>query len=538
MKKIITILLAALLAVGTVGFSACRKTVGKDEINAGTGENGKLEIVCQEAGFGLDWLKSIGRGFSKKYNIDVVVTSSTNSSEIISNADARQSEYDIIMTVGSHYKLADGGDLADISGVYAATPDGESEPIAKKMNQNIYQRIQREDGKFYSMNWVNSLDGIFYNKTTLDTLFGKEGWALPNTTDELLALCDRIKNEKSDRAYAFSSSTGVPYWDYSLYAWAAQYSGVDTYFDYYDIKYTDGSGNKQTATSYNQLAASYAGREKALHVIETIAKKSNGYMHTLADSMNYLQAQDAFAGAGFRGDNKLCAFIVSGDWMENELSDTLARNPQEIGMLRTPILSEITETFAAPDNTMSDKALSLIVSEVDKNSTLEQVNAALAASDDAKVNIDSIGKATYDRIVEARRVVYTATMDHMMSIPVTAKNMDNAKKFLIYFASDEAGQIYAGEMNGRTFIYGYEPELTDETSFFTRSVREYGDYIPVYTDYSSPYVYNGNLRFLAVNDRYLKFFNGTDDAAGVEEDIAKFWTDNWQTVVNGGLTLG
>ena len=101
MKKIITILLAALLAVGTVGFSACRKTVGEEEISEGTGENGKLEIVCQEAGFGLDWLKSIGRGFSKKYNVDVVVTSSTNSSEIISNADARQSEYDIIMTVGS-----------------------------------------------------------------------------------------------------------------------------------------------------------------------------------------------------------------------------------------------------------------------------------------------------------------------------------------------------------------------------------------------------------------------------------------------------
>lgn len=527
MKKTLAVLLAGVIGVSVFAFAGCKKETGKDTIQGGTGENGTLNISCKEAGYGLDWLKNIARAYSEKYDVTVNVYSSVNSSEVITKADSRQSEYDIIMTVGSQFKLADGGDLVDLSDVYNATPEGESKTIAEKMNPYYYQQLLRDDGTIYTMNWVNALDGIFYNKTMLDKYV--PGWEMPNTTDELKELCNDVK---ATGQYAFSATSGTNYWDYVIYVWAAQYCGVDTYFDYFNITYRDEDGTAHKAeTSYTQLSAAIEGREKAVDYAAEILNMDNGYVHQQAKSMNYLQAQVAFAGNGYRSDKTECAFIVSGDWMEFELSQYLAKNPQDIGLMRTPILSSIVETL---DNTaMTDAELSQLVSFIDAGKTYEEVKA--------ESGWGTLTEKDYNKVRDARNIACTATMDHMVSIPVTCQNieggeqkLDNAKKFLIFMASDEAGEIYANTLDGRSLIYGYTPDTSD-VSYFTQTVLDFGAYTPVYVDYSSPYVYNGGLRYVAVNERYLNLMNG-QTADSVNAAMTKHWTDNWQTIVNAGLS--
>ena len=128
-----------------------------------------------------------------------------------------------------------------------------------------------------------------------------------------------------------------------------------------------------------------------------------------------------------------------------------------------------------------------------------------------------------------------ATMDHQMSMPITAKNQDNAVKFVLYMLSDEGQKIYSDVLGGRGMVYGYEvpEEDLNAASYMIKSINWLGNYRPVFCDYSSAYVYAGGLRYYAVNDRYAQMQNGTD-AQTILAGVRQHWTDNWSTVVAGG----
>ena len=282
-----------MLACSAFVFASCKQNTGSEVISGGTGENGELEIVCRDAGYGLDWLRNIARAFSEQYDVNVTIDKSTNSGPDISLVLDGQSPYDIVMTVGSQHRAIDEGMVEDLTDtVYNKVPKGEEKTVADKMDQNYYNRLLREDGKIYNMNWCNSVSGIFYNQTMLDKYLDE--WELPNTTTELMTLCDRVKGENQ---YAFSLSTGSAYWDYMTYVWAAQYCGVQTYFDYYDIVYRDAEGKAHTAEEYDDLAAANEARALVLEFESQLLNSANGYVHKQAKSMDYLQSQIAFAGS-------------------------------------------------------------------------------------------------------------------------------------------------------------------------------------------------------------------------------------------------
>lgn len=520
MKRFLTVILAAMLACSAFVFASCKQNTGSEVISGGTGENGELEIVCRDAGYGLDWLRNIARAFSEQYDVNVTIDKSTNSGPDISLVLDGQSPYDIVMTVGSQHRAIDEGMVEDLTDtVYNKVPKGEEKTVADKMDQNYYNRLLRDDGKIYNMNWCNSVSGIFYNQTMLDKYLDE--WELPNTTTELMTLCERVKEAKQ---YAFSLSTGSAYWDYMTYVWAAQYCGVQTYFDYYDIVYRDADGKAHTAEKYDDLSAANEARALVLEFESQLLNSANGYVHKQAKSMDYLQSQIAFAGNGFRTDKTECAFIVSGDWMENELAQYLAKNPQTIGYMPTPVFSGIVAVL--DDKTMKDSELSELVGFIDADMSLEDIRKEEGWSD--------LTQHDYDKIAQARNMAYVATMDHMVTVPTTAKNKENAYNFLVFLASDQAGKIYADALEGRSLIYGYTPD-TSQSSFFTQTtVAAIEDCEPVYVDYSSPYVYLGGFRYIAVDNRYLNMYDGID-ASKIESDICAHWVKNWPTILESGL---
>ncbi len=465
MKRFLTVILAAMLACSAFVFASCKQNTGSEVISGGTGENGELEIVCRDAGYGLDWLRNIARAFSEQYDVNVTIDKSTNSGPDISLVLDGQSPYDIVMTVGSQHRAIDEGMVEDLTDtVYNKVPKGEEKTVADKMDQNYYNRLLRDDGKIYNMNWCNSVSGIFYNQTMLDKYLDE--WELPNTTTELMTLCERVKEAKQ---YAFSLSTGSAYWDYMTYVWAAQYCGVQTYFDYYDIVYRDAEGKAHTAEEYDDLAAA----------------------------------------------NEARALV---------LEQYLAKNPQTIGYMPTPVFSGIVAVL--DDKTMKDSELSELVGFIDADMSLEDIRKEEGWSD--------LTQHDYDKIAQARNMAYVATMDHMVTVPTTAKNKENAYNFLVFLASDQAGKIYADALEGRSLIYGYTPD-TSQSSFFTQTtVAAIEDCEPVYVDYSSPYVYLGGFRYIAVDNRYLNMYDGID-ASKIESDICAHWIKNWSTILESGL---
>lgn len=304
MKKIISIISAAVIAVSVFAFVGC-KGQETTEINQGDGSGGKLLITTAEAGFGTDWAREMATVFSATYNVDVSFAENRNSGELISYIESGQSKFDVVMPMSNAvFKVADQNKLVDLSDVYKTTPEGESEPISKKVNQDTYNMLLNEDNTIYAMPWSSPITGIFYNKNTLDTLFPENegGYTLPRTTDELIEFSQKVV--ATGEAYAFSMTTSQNYWDYMLFPWAAQYSGNDAFVDYFNLLYTNSAGEKVLAETYNDIKP--ASRLKALEVIEAIIGKGSGLVHQYAERMDYIDAQNALRGSRLKAIQK-CA---------------------------------------------------------------------------------------------------------------------------------------------------------------------------------------------------------------------------------------
>ena len=470
MKKIKFILAMLLMISMILPLAACGGGNGGDNWGNGGGAKGKtLTIVCFEAGFGTLWLEEMAEAFESAYGCTVKVKKSYISGELIALLNDNSVSDDIVMALGTMDSAQDKGYLVDLSDVYNSVPEGETQALKDKMTQSVYDKLLTDEGKIYQMNWANSVSSIILNRTVLDRIF-PDGYDIPNTTDELIAFADAIKETG---VYPFSISTSISYWDYLYYVWWAQYDGYEKYTDYYYGIYhqqnADGTVSRVKDTA--GLVLENPGRVKSLQVASTLLNKNNGYMHKYADSMGWQESQLAFVGQGYAGqDMTECAMMVNGDWLENEVQAYLIQKNQDLVMIRPPMISSIVETLE--NKNMTDAELSAIIDAIDSGAT----------------SYAGVSQKDFDRIAEARQMVYTATYDHCAGIPAKAKNKELAKEFLKFMASDAGQEIYAKHLNGLSMAYGYQP--SGEMSDFVESRYEITDnMIPICLDYSSPLVY-------------------------------------------------
>ena len=466
MKKMRFILLMLLVFSMVLPLTACPDDGGDDDWGNGgnTGKGQTLTIVCYEGGFGTLWLEELAEQFASAYGCEVKVKHSYINGELVALLNDNSCNEDIVMALGTMDNAQNMGFLVDLSDVYNAVPEGEDVAIKDKMVQSVYDKLLTDDGKIYQMNWANSVSSIVINKTVLDRIF-PDGYKIPNTTDELIAFADAIKAEG---VYPFSMSTSVGYWDYAHWTWWAQYDGYEKYTDYYYGIYHTEDGQRVKDTTGKVL--DNQGRLESLKVAETLLKKENGYMHAYADSMSWQESQIAFVGQGYAGqDMTECAMMVNGDWLQNEVQSYLIQKNQELVMIKMPIISSIVDTLE--NKNMTDAELSAVIDAIDAGAT----------------SYPGVSENDFNRLAEARRMVYSATFDHCIGIPAKAKNKDLAKEFLKFMASDIGQSIYAKYLNGSSMPYGYTPATMN--AFVESRYAIVENMIPICLDFSSPLVY-------------------------------------------------
>ena len=516
MKKIKFVLGVLLSLSMMLSLVACNGGGSDDDWgDAGdTGTKGKsLSIICYEAGFGTQWLDEMAKEFESAYDCKVTVKKSYINGELISLLNENSIKDDIVMALGSMDGAQDRGFLVELSDVYNATPEGENKSIKDKMVQSVYDKLLTEDDKIYQMNWSHSVSSIVLNKTVLDRIF-PEGYDIPNTTDELVAFADAIK---AKGVYPFSMSTSVSYWDYLHYVWWAQYDGYDKYTDYYQGYYhkPNGDGTYTRVISEFGEVLDNAGRIESLKVAEKFLKKDNGYMHKYSDSMTWQESQIAFVSQGYAGkDMTECAMMVNGDWIHNEVQSYLIQKNQDLVMIKPPMISSIVETLE--DNTMTDEELSAVIDAIDAGET----------------SYTGVSQKDFERITEARRMIYSATFDHCAGIPAASQNKELAKEFLKFMASDMGQTIYAKYLNGSSMAYGYEP--TEKVTGFVESRYDMiTDMLPICVDHTSPLVYRqGHTGYTSGGGIGLDgvLYNGKT-AEWIIEDTKTTLLSNWSEMI-------
>ena len=100
--------------------------------------------------------------------------------------------------------------------------------------------------------------------------------------------------------------------------------------------------------------------------------------------------------------------MVNGDWLENEMSSYLLSHPQDIGMMRAPVVSEIIGKLATVN---TDAKLSEVVKAVDEG----------------KTSVEGVSAEDFETVRQARLMGYTATPNYPPGIPA---NRPESKKAL------------------------------------------------------------------------------------------------------------
>ncbi|MDE6374118.1 MAG: extracellular solute-binding protein, partial [Clostridia bacterium] len=507
--------LAMGLALGTAtmfGFAACGGSEeGEGPSGPGVTGSGSISVHYSAGGFGKEVFNKLSADYKALTGVSVKWVPSYTTGEIQSLLTSNQEKNDIVMPLLNMYQAQDAHRLEDLTDVYNSTFEGETLPVKDKINQNLYEYIEAADGNRYQLFGNNSVSAFCYNIGTLDEAFGEGNWELPRTTAELVKMAGQLKTKGY---YAFSTSSSINYyWDYIGTVWWAQYDGLESFQKYYYGEYWD------EATSDWKLGVEIndtKGRRYALEALSTIMKKSNGYMHSLADRMGFEEAQAAFLSNGYVGDDTKCAFMVNGDWLENEMSSWLMSNPQDIAMMRAPVISNIIEKL----------------STVNTEAKLSEV---VKAVDDGETSVAGVSDEDFQTVRNARLMCYTATPNYPIGIP--ANRPENKKKlakdFLVYLYSDRAQKIFAGELQGLTYPTNYEPE-DSVLSDFVRSRRTVfgNDMIPVFPINASPLAYRGGLGELpGISGQDKVLINGTQTVSSILSTCKTNLTKNWENLM-------
>ncbi len=506
MKKMWRLSVLAMAALLSASMVACGDDSGNGggTSGGGGGNYGTLEISVINKGYGYKWLEEIIEEYKKdtgrkvklnpptssnaKYLTEINSGPSANSTDLYFTIDAKYFQ-NIISKGTNAIDGYNGEPFADISDVYEAELADYDNQSLKDMMPEYYLDAMTFEGKQYTLPWAQGAEGIVYNAK----LFEQYNLKVPNTTDELIALCQQIKT-LNNGSYVQADTLGgkenvYPFYfarenNYSMVAWLTwwtQYEGSESYNNFLEGK--DASGN------YSYTVFAQKGREEALNVVHDILYAANGY--TNPTNVDFQNAQGYFLdGLGFMNFN--------GDWLERE-----AKNYDIDGFkfMKTPVVSAIKNKFAdMTDRTMTDETLSKIIAQVD---------AGAASSSLCQ-------QATFDQIKTARNIFCVEGDQHVAAIPGYSDNIEGAKEFLKYFLSKKAQNIQMKESFGN--IVPFKRDISDLDSYaglseFAKSKHAIWN-TSEYTGrkYNTPMTYKGELKVFRDEQYPEKVFASQDSA--------------------------
>ncbi len=457
-----------------IGAMICSTLVGcegaktsENKVDNSVVDNTHLDIMIKSAGYGEEWLLAMADAFEKKEGVTISIHQAVTS-DVISN-DLRQGEnakmdlyFDISNTIQvtaennkGNYKK--GQALRDLTALYNTTIPGEDVTVLEKMNKSLAE-IQKVEGRntedtsddvYYSLPYITGTMGLFYNKTVIDNALGEGNWKEPNTTDEFIELCKRLKEKK---CYILLPG-GADTWSRSMFlAWWAQYEGIENFYKFYEGIGYDSVKKREVQNSY--LIFEQLGRLASMETSYELLNYETGYAMPNAievgvNSLNEYQTRFTLSKYNY-------AFYPCGDWLLQELkTNSTVPSDSEIRMMKMPVISSIIDAkdgYSADNtkrlpNVKSDSVLSQVVDYVDGKGTLPA----------------GVTEEEVLAIKEARNIMGTRADIHFVYASEASNSKELVDKFLLFMVSDEGLKIFKENCAGGFPPYDFVPEGLSDT---------------------------------------------------------------------------
>ena len=449
MKKMKMLPIALCLTMfASCGLASCGG--GDSEVS---GDKKEVRIGVEAKGYGSDFAYKLAEAYNNTQDkVEVKVVKATPQAGLHTNQlglGAKKNKYDLFFTltqsVFATQNQANKEHWADLSDVYDSVAEGYIESDGKKtiedlMDPTYVSQFTFKDGKQYSIPYTSGAVGLLYNKTKWDATnaklesAGKTTLTLPNTTNEMFALFDKINTAEvktaSEGAYPFSYSGLDSYMHFMFNSLWPQYMGEQEAKNFLEGK--DGNG-VYTADIYKSK-----GREYAYEVVrEMILKKRDDgkavYVKSTDSAQQYSQEQLSF----MKGE---ALFSCNGDWLEREVSKNFKPGDADVEMIRTPILSKIVEndkikadfTGTAAEK---DAKLSAIVSFIDQNYIDADGEPTEADAASLGVTLSTL------EFIQHARLVRHALIDFVAVVPEYSNELAETKDFLRFMYSKQGQDI-------------------------------------------------------------------------------------------------
>lgn len=396
-----TFVILGVTVVGSTSLTACGKK--ENDVNV-------LNIVCLNKGYGRAWideLKTIWEAEHEGYTINLTAVAAADDliKKHIYDSDNID---DLYIGNSKEWKTyASQNKFLELDSFLDEDVDGKT--VREKINDE-YEKSIIYNGHTYRLPWTSGIPGIYYNSK----MFEKNGWEIPQTTDELKALCTTIVDSHikidpygpsmdSNWVKPFILSNQLYYSDYAVFTWWGQLAGIDAVQEY--LKY-------ESADTFSSSAnPTCAKLGEALQIwTDLIGDKSN--IVDKSETYEFGLAQQSF----FQGQ---AAMMFNSDWIYNEIlsyTDTGKFGDDfDIKIMKTPVATGAIDPHA-----------SYIVGE-----------------------------------------------DNYIAIPKSTIKADLAKSFIKLMISDRGIAIFAEKAHG-TLAYESTSSITTENEY-TNSLIEYLD---------------------------------------------------------------
>ena len=333
MNKKITKIIVSCVAVGLIG-SCFLPLFKKDKTGESIpeGVTTVLKVSAFNGGYGLGWLAALKEAYEKKHP-EVYISYPAN----IVDRDAQMTEirggiykYDLYFTGFGYHS-----EIYQYKRNFYSLDDVMEKIGDNVITESVVDWMTFEDGSIYSLPWATGLGGILYH----EDYFKKHNIAIPNTTNELLAVADRITTIRNGAStgYAYNYSYLNNYTEYLYNCWLAQYEGVQGYENYYNFIGTNGVVGDQSWLFYN-------GTLRTLEVYEQLLNPQKDY--ALPHSRS-----DDFTSAQFRFLDKQAVMMINGDWVIQEMmkGEFDVEETKDVCIMKTPIISSRCALSAGSD---------------------------------------------------------------------------------------------------------------------------------------------------------------------------------------------
>ncbi len=378
-KQFAGMLACALSGAMLLSCAACNLTGG------GGKDKGDLSVMVYSAGYGMGWVDEAIRVYNEDHpEVKVVPEGDALAFDSIkTKLEIGTCDYDVILISTSNYEsFVANGYLEPLTDVYdSAIPD--SDKTVRSVVSHQITDVRTIDGNIYGIPWQqNNPSGLIYNVE----MFRQYGWDadLPETMEELWALCDRIDADTKGRVapITFGGADGKGYLSWNFCQWLCEYYGYEGMIDFLKM------GSPEVFSKQE------AGRSKIYETLARLTKGKTAAGHNISlegsVGATAITAQTNFV-------NGKAAMTICGQWFPTEMQPYTDLTQFQSGYLPMP-----------------------------------HINADKRSGDGTEDTSD----------------VRFSTDGNMMAIPTTAKNKELAKDFLRYMFTQKSYTSFVAANNG------------------------------------------------------------------------------------------